>query len=133
MRIIKLNEKYYCVMKQRCTIDSAKKAYMNKAKVIKDSFAEKYIEIIFKNVFCNSIDLKAEYNDFYVEEYSRFKTFLYQKELFSKQEIIELNIDEDETLIKIDMHTNNYNASNLFEYEEGFIENFNQMLEGVDE
>lgn len=132
MRIINLGEKYYCVMKQRCTIDSAKEAYINKAKVIKDSFAGKYTEIIFKNVFFNSIDLKADYNDFYQEEYSDFETFLYQKELFSKQEIMELHIDEDEILLKIDMNTNSYNASNLFEYKTGFIDNFNLMLEGID-
>lgn len=133
MRIIKLGDKYYCAMKQMCTIDSAKEAYMNKAKVIKGSLAGKYIEIIFKNVFCNAIDLKADYNDFYIEEYPDFETFLYQKELFSKQEIMELHIDEDKTLIKIDMDTNSYNASNLFEYEDGFINAFNQMLDGVDE
>lgn len=133
MRIIKLDEKYYCVMNQKCTLDSAKETYMNKAKVIKGSLAGKYTEIIFKNVFCNAIDLKADYNDFYVVEYSDFETFLYQKELFSKQEIMELHIDKNKTLIKLDMHTNSYNASTLFEYEDDFIDNFNQMLEGIDE
>lgn len=133
MKIIKLDEKYYCIMKQRCTMESAKEAYMNKAKVINGSLAGKYTEIIFKNVFCNAIDLKAEYTDFYVEEYCDFETFLYHKELFSKQEIMELHIAEDKTLIKIDMNTNSYNASVLFEYEDGFIDNFNQMLEGIDE
>lgn len=132
MRIIKLGEKYCCVMKQRSTID-LKEAYMNKAKVIKGSIAEKYTEAIFKYIFCNAIDLKMDYNDFYVEEYSDFETFLYHKELFSKQEIIELHIDKDNTLIKIDMRTNSYNASTLFEYEDGFIDNLNQMLEGIDE
>ena len=133
MRIIKLGKKYYCLIKQGFTIDSAKDAYMDKAKVIKCSLAGEYTETIFKNVFYNAIDLKSDYNDFYVEEYSDFETFLYQKELFSKKEIIELHIEEDKTLIRIDMNTNSYNASTLFEYEDGFINIFNQMLEGIDE
>ena len=133
MRVIKLGDKYYCVMKQKCTIDSAKEVYMNKAKVTKGSFAAKYTEVIFRNVFCNAVDLKADYNDFYIEEYSNFETFLYQKELLSKQEIIILQIDEGETLMKLDMDANNYNLSDLFEYEDGFIDAFNQMIEGVDE
>lgn len=133
MKIIKLGEKYFCIMKQKCTIDMAKEAYFNKAKVIKNSFAGRYTEVIFKNVFCNAVDLRRDYNDFYVEEYSDFEMFLYHKELFSKQEIIEFCIDKDKTIMKLDMHTNSYNASTLFDYEDGFIDNFNQMLEGIDE
>lgn len=133
MRIIKVDEKYYCIMKQSCTIDLAKEAYMSKANLVKGSFAETYTETIFKNTFCNAINLKDEYNDFYIEEYGDFETFLYQKELFSKQEIMELDVDEDKTLLKIDMHLNSYNASHLFEYEIDFIDYFNQMLEGIDE
>lgn len=124
---------YYCIMNLRCTIGLAKEAYMNKAKVIKGSFAGKYTESIFDNIFNNAIDLKVDYRDFYEEEYSDFETFLYQKELFSKREIMDLNIDKDETLLKIDMSTNSYNASTLFEYEDDFMDRFNQMMEGIDE
>ncbi|WP_061320065.1 hypothetical protein [Clostridium botulinum] len=133
MRIIKMAGTYYCIMNQRCTIDFAKEAYMNKAKVIKGSFAERYTESIFNNMFSNSIDLKVDYRDFYKEEYSDFETFLYQKELFSKREIMDVNIGKDETLLKIEMDINSYNAGTLFEYENGFIDRFNQMLEGIDE
>ena len=101
MRIIKIRDSYYCIINQKYTINFVKEEYMNKAKVKKDSFAEKYTESIFNNIFNNSTDLKAEYIDFYKEEYCNFKTFLYQKELFSEGEIMDLNISKDETLLKI--------------------------------
>lgn len=133
MKIVKIGNTYYCIMNQNCTIDFAKETYMNKARVIKGTFAGKYTESIFNNIFSNAIDLKVDYRDFYEEEYSDFETFLYQKELLSKREIMDLNFDKDKTLLKIDMHTNSYNAGTLFEYEDGFIDRFNEMLKGVDE
>ncbi len=132
MRIIKIRDSYYCIINQKYTINFVKEEYMNKAKVKKDSFAEKYTESIFNNIFNNSTDLKAEYIDFYKEEYCNFKTFLYQKELFSEGEIMDLNISKDETLLKIDMNTNSYNAATLFEYENDFIDRFKEMLEDID-
>lgn len=132
MKFLKLNESYFCIVKEGTLFEKMKKNFVDKSKTKKNSFAEKYVIRIFKDVFECSIDMKKDYLDFYKEEYENFFDFLYQKELFNETEIKLIDLQKDQTLLKIRMDLNSYNISTLFDYEDDFIKYFNQMLEEID-
>lgn len=132
MKIFRLGESYYCIMKKKYNLDKIKELYLKKAKVKKGSFAAEYVVTIFNNVFYNAVDLKKDYNDFYTDEYNSFNDFLYHKKLFSRKDIGNFGIHQDQTLLELNLNRNNYNTKTLFEYEDNFIKVFNEMLEGID-
>lgn len=132
MRLLKLNESYFCIIKEEAVFDKLKKNFMDKSKIKTNSFAEKYLIKLFEDIFKSALDIKKIYLDFYKEEYEKFSDFLYQKELLNEDEIKIINLHEDQTLLKLRMSLNSYNISTLFDHEDDFIKYFNQMLEEID-
>ena len=65
--------------------------YLNKfielSKVEQGQYGETLMERFFKAIAYNLIDLKREYNRYYKKEYETLQLFLYNKYLFSKDNI----------------------------------------------
>lgn len=132
MKIEKFNEKFYFIVNIETSYEQLEFKLLKKSAIKKDSFAYIYVKKIYKDIFTNAIDLKNEYLEFYSKEYDDFEIFLYQKELLEHNEITKLQITDTTTLLKLQMDLNNYNISNLLEYEDGMIEYINEILEDIE-
>ncbi|MBC3798618.1 hypothetical protein [Acetobacterium tundrae] len=133
MEIIKLQDRYYCVVNEEFTYDQLESRFIEKSKTRKGSFADGYLKKIFKDMFNYAKDLKKEYLEYYSEEYDNFRNFLYQKELLDYYEIESLEIDDKQTLLRLQIDLNNYNMRTLLEYEDDTFEILNQIMEDIKE
>ncbi len=126
MKIIKINEEFYCI-----TDEKFNGIFYDNIPMKKNSFAFKSTIKILEELFKHSLDLKQDYLKYYYQEYDDFETYLYHKELLESDIIKNLNIKEWETLLKLRVDLSNYNTITLLEYEEGIVDTLNQFLEGI--
>ncbi|MBS5787185.1 MAG: hypothetical protein KIC98_04700 [Clostridioides difficile] len=132
MKIIKINEEFYCITDEKFSYEKFNELFHNDIPMRKNSFAFKYTIKILKELFKYSLDLKQDYLKYYYQEYDDFKKYLYHKELLESDIIKNLNIEEWETLLKLRVGLSNYNTTTLLEYEDGIVDTLNQFLEGID-
>ena len=97
----------------------------------KDSFAEFYTKRIFQAFFQYARDLKKEYLAYYRQEYESFVDYLYKKELLDWAHIKILDLNERQTLLKLNINLTSYNADSLIEYEDNGIDILNQALKEI--
>lgn len=129
MKIIAFEEKYYCVAEQYFTLEKFERELSEHLDMRKNSFAYCYSYKIFMDFFRYAKDLKQEFNDYYVQEYDNFETFLYQKELLERDEIEMFELNENQTVLKLRPSLNSYNVENIIRYDEEGIKILNQILE----
>lgn len=132
MRMFKLAGKYYCVASVDFVYEDFAKRISDGLCLRKNSFAEFYSKRIFQNFFQNANNLKKEYAMYYQEEYGDFADFLYKKELLSREDIEVLDLDEGQTLLKLNIDLFNYNADPLVQYEDNGVDILNHVLEEIE-
>lgn len=134
MKIIKINDDFYCIAKRDINFDTLKEKFLKLSKVRKNSFAENYLKKIYNCMFTGYIDIKEIYRKYYIDEYESFEQYLYNKELLSEQEIKQLRqyFKEIYTIYKLNIDSNSYNVSGYFKYDENMIKNFNLLIERLD-
>ena len=131
MRMFKLAGKYYCVASDDFVYEDFAKRISDGLCLRKSSFAEFYSKRIFQNFFQYSNNLKKEYAMYYQEEYGDFADFLYKKELLSRADIKVLDLDEGQTLLKLNINLFNYNADPLVQYGDNGVNILNHVLEEI--
>lgn len=133
MKIIKINNSFYCIAANTYDYSSFIEVVKGKIHVVEGSFAYNYSLKILSQLFRYADDLRKNYEKYYKLEYNGFKDYLYQKEIFDKNMLQLLYVDELHTILKLDLHLNNYNISTLFDdYDDNNnIEMINEILEVV--
>lgn len=131
MKIIYIRERTYCTAENGFSYDVFNTKLEATLHMRKDSFAERYSQKIFHTLFQSAVDLRQEYLDYYAEEYETFEYFLYQKKLLEKEDIQELALAENQTVLELTPTRYSYNISILLEYEESGIAILNRMLEDI--
>lgn len=133
MKLISRGESCYCVASEEYSIEKLEQELHKRAGVRKDSFAEQYTRKIFMDLFRYAKNLREEYLEFYREEYKNFEEYLYQKELWEKWEIRELQLDETKTVLQLRYNLNNYNAGSIVGYgvEKEGLDMLNRILAEV--
>lgn len=131
MRILKLAGECYCIADDRFAYDELEKRISDALHLQKGSFAEFYSKRIFRAFFQYARDLKKEYQAYYAQEYDSFADYLYKKELMELDHIEILDLNERQTLFKLNIDLSSYNADSLIEYEDNGIDMLNQALEEI--
>lgn len=131
MKIFKIDERYYCVTANSFSFHTFMNEIKNAIHTVEGSFAYKYSLKIFTQMFRYSDDLRQVYENYYKCEYDNFEMFLYQKELFSRETISKLYIDDGHTVLRLNPDLNSYNITNLFDYNEKILEDVNEILEAL--
>lgn len=131
MKIIKINEKFYCITDEKFSYEKFNDLLYNNIPMKKNSFAFNSTIKILEELFKYSLDLKQDYLKYYYQEYDDFEIYLYHKELLEDNIIKSLNIKGCETLLKLRVDLSNYNTRTLLEYEEDVVDTLNQFLEGI--
>lgn len=131
MKIYKIQSKYYCVASNDYDYLAFIDAIESKINAIENSFVFNYSIKIFTELFRYADDLFKNYTLYYKQEYSGFYLFLYQKEMIDNDELSLISVDESHTILKLNPDLNNYNLTNLFDYDDRFIDLLNEVLEAV--
>lgn len=133
MKIILFGEEtYYCVTRKMFSMEGFERGLCRHLSMRKNSFAYCYSLKIFRDFFRYSKDLRQEYQDYYAQEYSDFETYLYQKELLERDEIVLFELNQNQTLLKLRPSFSSYNVENIIRYDEEGIKILNQVLEDID-
>lgn len=131
MKIYKIQSKYYCVASNDYDYLAFIDAIESKINAIENSFVFNYSIKIFTELFRYADDLFKIYTLYYKQEYSSFYLFLYQKEMLDNDELSLISVDESHTILMLNPDLNNYNLTNLFDYDDRFIDLLNEVLEAV--
>lgn len=131
MKIFIRKEDYYCKVYETYSVESFKKKLDEHLDMRKKSFADQYTKKIVMDFFRYAKDLKKEYLDFYLQEYDDFPNFLFQKELWSWEEIEKLYLEKNQTILRLRPFLCDYNAKNFVEYDDEGLSILNQMLEEI--
>ena len=129
MKILSLDGRYYCKVQNGFSIKTLEAYLSRNLKMREGSFAAQYTKKIFRDLFKYARDLRQEYQDYYVQEYDNFETFLYHKELWRHAYIESLALFPEETVLELHPHRSNYNIDSLLDYDENGLVIINQMLE----
>jgi hypothetical protein len=128
VRILKLADECYCIAEDGFVYKDLEKIISDRLHLKKNSFADVYSKKIFKAFLKYAKDLKKEYMEYYQQEYESFFEYLYKKELLDWQDIDNLNLSENQTLLKLNIKLTSYNAENLISYEEKGMDILNKAL-----
>lgn len=131
MKIYKIKNKYYCVASNTYDYSAFIAAILIKIHAIENSFVFNYSKKIFTELFRYADDLLMNYTLYYKDEYSNFYSYLYQKEMIDKDELSLIYVDESHTILKLNPDLNNYNLTNLFDFDDRYIDLLNEVLEAV--
>ena len=138
MKIIKLSDEYYCVVKKCFYVDKFTNRATKVLKLREGSFAELYSKKILRSFFQYARDLKSEYQNYYLHEYGNFNEFLFRKELLDYRDIESLEINDGETLLALNTSFGECETQTLLEYEttgldcgSTGLEYWNRVLEEV--
>ena len=131
MKIFNIRGKTYCKAKIEFSFHALEAVLDETLHMRKESFAERYSMKIFRALFQNAFDLRQEYQDYYAEEYESFERFLYQKKLWNPEDIRQLDLTPDQTVLKLSPIQCSYNIDNLLEYGESGIDIINRTLEDI--
>lgn len=131
MKIYKIKSKYYCLASNDYDYSAFIDAIRDKIHAIDNSFAYNYSLKIFTELFQYADDLLKNYNLYYKLEYSDFYHYLYQKEMLDDDELSLIYVDESHTILKLNPDLNNYNLTNLFDFDDRYIDLLNEVLEAV--
>ena len=129
MKIYMVNEAYYLKSKNNITIANIINSIYNNCGMKKQSFAEKYTVKIFSDLLLNAINLRDNFTKYYKMEYGSFEEFLYQKEALEYEQIKEFQLNDDETIWKLQYSINSYTANNILGYDGENLEIINRALE----
>ena len=127
-KIIKLDKNYYLKAKRESQIDEVLRQVKEKTKMRKGSFADKYVAKIMTGILHEAVDLRVRYERYYAEEYRSFEDYLYNKELFDKDIIEELALQENETLFRLSFSNNDYSITSIIGYEDENFPVINQLI-----
>lgn len=131
MKIIKINDSYYCYASEDYSFQEFISEIKKRINATEGSFAYNYSLKIYERMFMYADDLLQIYKKYYISEYNSFLIYLHQKELLEETDISSIYIDEKHTILKLNMHLNNYNTDTLF-YDEGEnLELINNTLEDI--
>ena len=131
MKIYKIKSKYYCLASKDYDYSAFIDTIRDKIHAIDNSFVYNYSLKIFTELFQYADDLLKNYNLYYKLEYSDFYYYLYQKEMLDDDELSLIYVDESHTILKLNPDLNNYNLTNLFDYDDRYIDLLNEVLEAV--
>lgn len=131
MKIYKIKSKYYCLASNDYDYSAFIDTIRDKIHAIDNSFVYNYSLKIFTELFQYADDLLKNYNLYYKLEYSDFYYYLYQKEMLDDDELSLIYVDESHTILKLNPDLNNYNLTNLFDYDDRYIDLLNEVLEAV--
>ena len=131
MKIYKIKSKYYCLASNDYDYSAFIDTIRDKIHAIDNSFVYNYSLKIFTELFQYADDLLKNYNLYYKLEYSDFYHYLYQKEMLDDDELSLIYVDESHTILKLNPDLNNYNLTNLFDYDDRYIDLLNEVLEAV--
>ncbi|MHC1695654.1 MAG: hypothetical protein AB9835_10385 [Eubacteriales bacterium] len=131
MKIFSIRNKKYCKTKIGFSFYTLETVLDETLHMKKESFAHHYSMKIFRALFQNALDLRQEYQDYYVEEYESFERFLYQKKLWNPNDIRQLNLNQDQTVLELSPIKYSYNIDNLLDYGESGIDIINKTLEDI--
>ena len=132
IKILKLAGEYYCIADDSFAYAELEKRISSALHLQKGSFAEFYTKRIFQSFFQYARDLKKEYLTYYGQEYDSFADYLYKKELLDWAHIEFIDLNEQQTLFKLNIELSNYNTRSLIEYEDNGIDILNQALEDIE-
>ena len=62
---------------------------------------------------------------------SDFYNYLYQKEMLDDDELSIIYVDESHIILKLNPDLNNYNLTNLFDFDDKYIDILNDVLEAI--
>lgn len=131
MKIYKIKSKYYCLASNDYDYSAFIDAIRDKIHAIDNSFVYNYSLKIFTELFQYADDLLKNYNLYYKLEYSDFYHYLYQKEMLDDDELSFIYVDESHTILKLNPDLNNYNLTNLFDFDDRYVDLLNEVLEAV--
>lgn len=131
MEIFKIGKRYFCKAMCGFALQKLENCLDERLEMRKGSFAEQHSKRIFCDLFFYARDLRQEYTDYYAQEYDNFEQFLYQKELWKRQDIDALELMSDQTVLELRTDLRNYNADTLMDYEESGMKMINHVLEEI--
>ncbi len=131
MKIYKIQSRYYCVASNDYNYLTFIDAIESKINAIENSFVFNYSKKIFTELFRYADDLLKNYSLYYKQEYYGFYNYLYQKEMLNGDELSLIYVDESHTILKLNPDLNNYNLTNLFDFDDRYIDLLNEVLEAV--
>ncbi len=131
MKIFKINNKYYCIVANDYDYNSFIDIIKVKIRAIEKSFVYNYSVKIFSELFRYADDLRGNYNMYYKHEYTDFYNYLYQKEILDEDVLSIIYVDESHTILKLNPDLNNYNVTNLFDFDDNYIDLLNEVLEAI--
>ena len=133
MKIIQIKKSFYCIATNTYDYSSFIDIIKEKIHAVEGSFAYYYSLKIISQLFRYADDLRKNYENYYKLEYDDFKDYLYQKEIFDKNMLSLLDVDESHTILKLNLDLNNYNTSTLFDdYDDNNnLELINEILKVV--
>ena len=94
MKIFIRKEDYYCKVYETYSLEKFRKELYKHLDMRKKSFADQHTKKIVMDFFRYAKDLKKEYLNFYAQEYDNFQNFLFQKELWNREETEKLNLNK---------------------------------------
>lgn len=110
--------------------------FIYKAGVEKGKYAGELIVNIYRTLTTNLIDLKYQFNKYYIKEYDSFSDFLYHKYLIDEyvlDYLYDFITQEDKTLYFSDFTWNTgYNLASLLNENEKVKETINNILKRCD-
>lgn len=131
MKIYKTKSNYYCVASDTYDHFAFIAAIRDKIHAIDNSFVYNYSLKIFTELFRYADDLLKNYTLYYKQEYSNFYNYLNQKEMLDDDELSLIYVDESHTILKLNPDLNNYNLTNLFDFDNRYIDLLNEVLEAI--
>ncbi|MEY8484330.1 hypothetical protein AALD74_21195 [Lachnospiraceae bacterium 48-21] len=131
MKIFIRKEDYYCKVYETYSLERFRKELDKHLDMRKKSFADQYTKKIVMDFFRYAKDMKKEYLNFYAQEYDNFQNFLFQKELWSREETEKLNLNKNQTILLLRPFLCDYNAKNFVDYDDEGLQILNQMLEEI--
>ena len=131
MKIFIRKEDYYCKVYETYSLERFRKELDKHLDMRKKSFADQYTKKIVMDFFRYAKDLKKEYLNFYAQEYDNFQNFLFQKELWNREETEKLNLNNNQTILLLRPFLCDYNAKNFVDYDDEGLQILNQMLEEI--
>lgn len=128
MRIFAFNEKYYCKVAGDYSFDKLEQEIYRKIVMKEGSFANQYSRKIFSDCFRYATDLKAEYLNYYDKEYDSLELYLYKKELLEYEDIEEIDLKTEESLLRLGVTLSSYNTQLFLEDEDSRASIINKLL-----
>ena len=132
-----LDYRYFFIYIKNINYKCYKERFLKKAKVKEYSYAWNLMSRIYDSIILNTVDLKEEYRKYYVEEYSSFELFLYNKYLieYDELEYFEDYKNDKYTIYFGDLKNNDgYELERLIQENPKLIEKINKLFkECIDE